>query len=84
MVLGQPSIGRRSTSDTPETGGEDMDFTPITQAVRKWQERHRVRQELQRLSDRDLADIGLTRDAISEAVRGEIVRSRTPGLYISR
>ena len=61
-----------------------MDFTHITQAVRKWQERHRVRQELQRLSDRDLADIGLTRDTVSEAVRGEIVRSRTPGLYISR
>lgn len=61
-----------------------MDFTPIAQAVRKWQERHRVRQELQRLSDRDLADIGLTRDTVSEAVRGEIVRSRTPGLYISR
>ena len=61
-----------------------MDFTAINQAVRKWQERQRMRQELQRLSDRDLADIGLTRDSISEAVRGEIVRSRTPGLYISR
>ena len=61
-----------------------MDIANITQAVRKWQERHRVRQELQRLSDRDLADIGLTRDAISEAVRGEIVRSRIPGLNISR
>ena len=61
-----------------------MVFTAITQAVRKWQERHRVRRELQRLSDRDLADIGLTRDTVSEAVRGEIVRSRTPGLYISR
>ena len=61
-----------------------MDFANISQAVRKWQERHRVRHELQRLSDRDLADIGLTRDTIDAAARGEIVRSRMPGLYISR
>ena len=61
-----------------------MDFANISQAVRKWQERHRVRHELRRLSDRDLADIGLTRDTIDVAARGEIVRSRMPGLYISR
>ena len=61
-----------------------MDISNITQAVRNWQERQRVRQEFQRLSDRDLADIGLTRDTIGEAVRGEIVRSRIPGVYISR
>ena len=57
-----------------------MDISNITQAVRQWQERHRARQELQRLTDRDLADIGLTRGSINAAVRGDIVRSRTPGL----
>lgn len=61
-----------------------MDFGTIGQAVRNWQERHRTRQELGRLSDRELADIGLTRDTIHAAARGEIVRSRMPGLYISR
>ena len=61
-----------------------MAIANITQAVRKWQERHRARQELQRLTDHDLADIGLTRSSIDEAVRGEIVRSRIPGIYISR
>ena len=61
-----------------------MDIANITQAVRQWQERHRARQELQRLTDRDLADIGLTRGSINAAVRGEIVRSRIPGLNISR
>jgi len=61
-----------------------MNFGTITQAVRNWQERHSVRQELSRLSDRELADIGLTRDTIDAAARGEIVRSRMPGVYISR
>ena len=61
-----------------------MDFGTITQAVRTWQERHRTRQELGRLSDRELADIGLRRDTIDAAARGDIVRSRIPGLYIPR
>ena len=61
-----------------------MDFGTIGQAVRNWQKRERVRQELNRLSDRDLADIGLKRDTIDAAARGEIVRSRIPGIYISR
>ena len=61
-----------------------MDISNITQAVRNWQERHRARMELQRLSDRDLADIGLSRSSIDAAVRGEIARSRIPGVYISR
>lgn len=61
-----------------------MDFGTITQSVRNWQERRSTRQELSRLSDRELADIGLTRDTIEAAARGEFVRSRMPGLYISR
>ena len=84
MVRGGPGKGRRTTGDTSVTGGKTMDFANVTQAVRRWQERQRMRQELRQLSDRDLADIGLTRDTIDEVVRGEIVRSRMPGLYISR
>ena len=58
-----------------------MDFATITQAVRNWQERHRARQELQRLTDRELADIGINRGSIDAAVRGDVVRSRRSGLY---
>ena len=61
-----------------------MDFGTIGHVVRNWQERNRARQELQRLSDRDLADIGLTRNTIDASVRGEIKRPYRPGLYIAR
>ena len=61
-----------------------MDFGNIPQAVRNWQARNRARQELQRLSDRDLADIGVTRNTIDAAVGGEIKRPYRPGLYIAR
>lgn len=61
-----------------------MDFTPITQAVRKWRERGRARQELQRLTDLELADIGLNRGEIDAALRGDIVRARPSGFYQAR
>ena len=61
-----------------------MDFTPIAQAVRKWQERSRARRELQRLTDHDLADIGLSRGDIDSALRGDLVRSRPSGFYEAR
>ncbi len=61
-----------------------MDFATITQAVQNWQERHRARQELERLTDRELADIGINRGCIDAAIRGDIVRSRPSGLYAGR
>ncbi len=61
-----------------------MDFTPITRAVRKWRERNRARNELHRLTDLELADIGLNRGDIDAALRGDIVRSRPSGLYEAR
>ena len=61
-----------------------MDFASITQAVRNWQERHRARQELESLTDRELADIGISRGCIDAAVRGTIVRSRPSGIYAGR
>ncbi|MDE0050740.1 MAG: DUF1127 domain-containing protein [Rhodospirillales bacterium] len=61
-----------------------MDFASITQAVRNWQERHRARRELESLTDRELADIGISRGCIDAAVRGTIVRSRTSGIYAGR
>ena len=61
-----------------------MDLTPITRTVRKWRERSRTRHELQRLSDLELADIGLSRGDIDAVVRGDMVRGRPPGFYEAR
>ena len=83
-MCGGSGIGGRSTGDTLETGGEDMDFTPIAQAVRKWRERSRARNELQRLTDLELADIGLSRGDIDAVVRGDFVRARPSGFYEAR
>jgi len=77
-------MGGRNTGSTPETGDEDMDLTPITQAVRKWRERGRARNELQRLTDLELADIGLSRGDIDAVVRGDVVRARPSGFYEAR
>ncbi len=59
-----------------------MDFAHFTQAVREWRERNRARHELQRLSDRDLADIGLSRSSIERAVRGDPTNARESRLFI--
>ena len=59
-----------------------MDFAHFTQAVREWRERNRARHELQRLSDRDLADIGLTRGSIESAVRADPTNVRESRLFI--
>lgn len=83
-MCGGSGIGGRSTGATLETGGEDMDFTPIAQAVRKWRERSRARNELQRLTDLELADIGLSRGDIDAVVRGDFVRARPSGFYEAR
>lgn len=61
-----------------------MDLTPITRAVRTWRERSRARRELHRLTDLELADIGLSRSDIDAALRGDIVRSRPSGFYEAR
>ena len=59
-----------------------MDIAHITQAVQRWQERNRARHELQRLSDRDLADIGLTRGSIESALRGNPTSARESRLFL--
>ena len=59
-----------------------MDIAHITQAVRRWQERNRARQELQRLSDRELADIGLSRSSIESTVRGDPTNAREARLFL--
>ena len=61
-----------------------MDFTPITRTVRKWQERSRARQELTRMTDLELADIGINRGDIDAVVRGDFVRPRSSGFYEAR
>ena len=83
-MCGRPGMGGRNTGNTPKSGGEDMDLTPITQAVRKWRERSRARNELQRLTDLELADIGLSRGDIDAVARGDVVRARPSGFYEAR
>ena len=61
-----------------------MDIAGIAKAVREWRERNRARRELQFLSDRELADIGLTRSGIDLAVRGEHRRVRPTGSVLGR
>lgn len=59
-----------------------MDIAHITRSVRRWRERNRARHELQRLSDRDLADIGLSRSSIESTVRGDPTNVRESRLFI--
>lgn len=59
-----------------------MNIATVTQAVRQWKERNRARHELQRLSDRDLADIGLSRSGIESAVRGDPTDARQARLFL--
>ena len=61
-----------------------MDFTPITRTVRKWRERSRARNELQRLTDLELADIELSRGDIDAVARGDVVRARPTGFFEAR
>ena len=55
-----------------------MDIATIVNGVRQWRERNRDRHALQSLSDRELADIGLTRSDIEAALRGDYARARHP------
>lgn len=43
-------------------------------AVRRWQARERVREQLAAMDDRQLADIGIGRGDIEAVVRGKISR----------
>jgi uncharacterized protein YjiS (DUF1127 family) len=45
-------------------------FTSFIRAVRSWKRYGTAMQELSRLSDRELADIGITRSDISRIARG--------------
>ena len=59
-----------------------MDVATIARTVRRWQEHNRARRELHGMNDRQLADIGLTRDRIEAALRGDTTRARPPGLHV--
>jgi uncharacterized protein YjiS (DUF1127 family) len=48
--------------------------------VRAWRERRKVAAELHRLSDRCLADIGLTREGIEAMLRAQARRRRNPAV----
>lgn len=51
-----------------------MFITLVLQAIGRMRARRNTARELARLSDRDLADIGLTRAQIDEAAAGTLVR----------
>jgi uncharacterized protein YjiS (DUF1127 family) len=52
---------------TPEVAAER--HKDMLESFKSWRERRAAERELSRLSERELADIGLTRQGIPEAVR---------------
>jgi len=51
-----------------------MTVFPVIDFLRAWQKRSRISCQLGRMSDRDLADIGITRGDIDAVVRGQFTR----------
>lgn len=76
MCGGKPETGRCDMRHIEETGDDDMDMLTIAGVIREWRKRDRERRELQRMSDHELADIGLVRNDIEAVVRGNYERSR--------
>ena len=48
----------------------------VVRAIRRWQERERVREQLAAMDDRQLADIGLSRGDIEAVAEGKISRPK--------
>ncbi len=61
-----------------------MDITTIARNVRRWHERSRARRALHGMSDRQLADIGLTRDSIEAVLRGDSTTAQPPSSHARR
>ena len=51
-----------------------MTVFPVIDFFRAWQKRSQTSYQLGRMSDRDLADIGITRGDIDAVVRGQYAR----------
>ena len=51
-----------------------MTVFPVIDVLRAWHKRSRISYQLGRMSDRDLADIGITRGDIDAVVRGRFSR----------
>lgn len=58
---------------TGERIGEDM-FTSIARLLNEWKRYSEARKELAHLSDRELADIGITRSDIDRIAHGQADR----------
>jgi len=54
---------------TASIGGISGIVTAIWQSIREWREREKVRSALERLSDKELLDIGITRAEIDYVAR---------------
>ena len=59
-----PAAARRSASGRPAT------FPKLRAAFGRWQEQARIRFELQQMSARELADLGLNPSDIDDVARG--------------
>ena len=55
-------------------GIRTMILLPLLNALRAWRNRDRVSHELNRMTDRELADIGIVRSDIQSVVQGTFVR----------
>ena len=54
-----------------------MTVFPVIDFLRAWQKRSQISYQLGRMSDRDLADIGINRGDIDAVVRGQFTRDDT-------
>ena len=55
-------------------------LSPIIRFIQRWKRYGRVVQELSRLSDRELADIGITRGDIHRIAKGQSRRQAVSGV----
>jgi len=60
---------------------ETMNVSAILQGVRNWRDDRLTNHMLARLSDRDLADIGLSRSDIDPGLTGDAERARRVDRY---
>jgi uncharacterized protein YjiS (DUF1127 family) len=55
-------------------GNRTMILLPLLNAFQAWRNKDRVSHELNRMTDRELADIGIVRSDIESVVQGTFVR----------
>ena len=77
----RPRSERRCSCENMEAGDETMRVASVLRKLRKWHEDSLTRKTLSRLSDRDLADIGLLRSDVDPGLTGYAERARRNRWY---